>query len=284
MATLLGRALRAWSYGAAARLHVHERAALAPGGSGRFAINAAERLLAGGSVAVAGGAGAGLRFSTDHLPLDHSQLHGLLHGVLEPGVQEALRRHVAPGMTVYDVGADLGFFSLIAARLTGPAGRVETFEAVPASAAAVRANASLNGYADRIGVHNVAVSDRSGQGTFLIPSEHSWAHLADRGRQAAHRYTSVEISTVALDDEIAAGALVPPDVVKLDVEGSEIAVLEGLTRTLRDRPVVVICELHETNAEVLALLGEVGYEAENLDGPEPVAEAGPVHLLARRRQ
>jgi FkbM family methyltransferase len=281
VANLVARALRTWGYGAAARLHAHERAFGRPG---RASVGVMQRLLSGGSVAVAGGAAAGLRLSTDHLPLDHAQLHGLLHGVLEPGVQEALRRHVAPGMTVYDIGADLGFFSLVAARFTGPAGRVESFEAVPASAAAVRANARLNGFADRIAIHNVAVSDRAGRGTVLIPGEHSWAHLADRGRQDAHRYTAVEIDTVILDDEIDAGRLPPPDVIKLDVEGSEIAVLEGLARTLRARPVAIICELHETNAEVLTLLAEAGYQAENLDGTAPIAQAGAVHLLARPRR
>jgi FkbM family methyltransferase len=283
VSSLIGTALRTWGYGTAARLREQQRSQLASHRSGRFALRGAQKLLSGGSVAVAGGAAAGLRLSTDHLPLDHSQLHGLLHGVLEPGVQEALRRHIAPGMSVYDIGADLGFFSLIAARLTGSTGRVESFEAVPASTAAVEANARLNGFEDRVAIHNVAVSDQPGRGSFLIPTEHSWAHLADRGRQPAHAYDSIDVPTIGLDDEIDAGRLPPPDVIKLDVEGSEIAVLHGLERTLRRRPVVVICELHETNAEILEILGRVGYDAENLDGTEPVAVAGAVHMLARRR-
>ena len=70
---------------------------------------------------------------------------------------------------------------------------------------------------------------------------------------------------------------------KIDVEGSEIAVLEGARELLaRDGPVLVV-ELHATNAEVCDLLDDAGYAYENLEGPEPVRDAGPVHLLARPR-
>lgn len=75
-------------------------------------------------------------------------------------------------------------------------------------------------------------------------------------------------------------AVPAPDVVKPDVEGSEVDVLRGMRRTLeRDRP-AVICELHETNRELVELLTGCGYEVSNLDGPEPVVQAGPVHALA----
>jgi FkbM family methyltransferase len=153
---------------------------------------------------------------------------------------------------------------------------------VAASAAAVRANAALNGF-DWIRVHEVAVGEAAGGGELLVTGERSWSHLADRGWHAGTR-ERVQVAVVALDELIGSGNLPPPDVVKIDVEGSEVAVLRGLCGTLRDRDVVVICELHETNAEVLGLLESLGYEAENLDGVEPVATAGPVHLLARRRR
>jgi len=70
-------------------------------------------------------------------------------------------------------------------------------------------------------------------------------------------------------------------VIKVDVEGSEGAVLRGLTETLRRHRPVVICELHETNHEVAELLRAAGYSLENLDGTAPIEAAGVAHVLAR---
>jgi FkbM family methyltransferase len=248
---------------------------------GRLALAVAQRVVSGGSVRIGGGAAGHLRLSSADLPLHHQQGYGLVRGVIEPGVQEALRRVVRPGAVVYDVGANIGFFSLLSARLTGEGGRVEAFEPVPDSAAAIRANAALNAFG-WIGVHEVAVGEHSGAAELLVNLEPSWSHLADRGENPAAR-SRLAVPVVVLDELVERGEIPPPDVVKIDVEGSEAAVLRGLERTLRGRPVAIVCELHETNAEVLALLEHLGYATENLDGPEPVATAGAVHVLSRPR-
>ncbi len=271
---------RSWAYGGLTYIGSARLGGLADSPSGRLALRAGRRLLGRGWIKVAGGAGFGLRLSTDHLSIAHVQGYGLLRGVLEPGVQEALVRHVHPGAVVYDVGAGIGFFSLLSARLTGPEGRVEAFEPVPGSSASVRANAALNGFTT-ITVHDAAVSDHGGVGELLLPGEAGWSHLADRGRHPGTR-RALEVRLITLDEQVARGAFPPPDVVKIDVEGSETAVLRGLAETLRSRDVTVVCELHGTNIELLALMTELGYSVHNLDGTAPVAGAGPVHIIAAR--
>ncbi|MHB8658881.1 MAG: FkbM family methyltransferase [Solirubrobacteraceae bacterium] len=276
----LRRSWRTWAYGLLSYLGGDRVRRLGSWPGGRVLLALVQRRLAGGYVRVAGGAAGHLKLSSDHLEIDHQQGYGLVRGVLEPGVQEALRRHVRGGAVVYDVGANIGFFTILSARLTGPSGRVEAFEPVPASAAAIAANAAVNRLAN-VGTHTVAVGERAELAELLVTSERSWSHLAERG---FHRDTRerLRVPVVVLDELIAAGALPAPDVVKIDVEGSEIAVLRGLQRTLRARAVTIICELHETGAELLELLDELGYEAENLDGTDPVANAGAIHVLARR--
>lgn len=209
------------------------------------------------------------------LPLGHVQAWGLVRGVVEPATQEALRRHAGPGSVVWDVGANVGFFSLLAARLGA---RVHAFEPLPASAAALRGHVAANGYGERVTVHERAVAARSRRAPFLVVDEASWSHLADRGPHPRAR-DRIEVEVVALDDL----ALPRPDVVKIDVEGSEVAVLEGARRTLAEHAPVLLIELHATNDELCDLLEPLGYEAENIDGVEPVRDAGPVHVLARRR-
>ncbi|MCU1243185.1 MAG: methyltransferase FkbM family [Candidatus Acidoferrum typicum] len=69
-----------------------------------------------------------------------------LRGAGEPEVQDALRRHLRPGMTFYDLGANVGFFSLLAARMVGERGCVVAFEADPEIAARLRENVDRNGF------------------------------------------------------------------------------------------------------------------------------------------
>ncbi len=206
-------------------------------------------------------------------PLDHVQAWCLVRGVLEPPVQEALRRTVGPGTVVWDVGANVGYFSVLAARLGA---RVHAFEPAPENVDAIRANTEANGFADRIELHPVAVAAAAGRDRFLVVEDASWSHLADRGRHPLTR-AELEVDVVALDDL----ELDPPDVIKIDVEGSEAAVLEGARGVIeRARPVLIV-ELHETNAEVCDLLDDLRYRAENLDGPVAPRAAGAVHILAR---
>ena len=272
---------RSWIYGAVTYAGHERLAAVRATAPGAAALALLEAPLRTGAIRVGGGAGGGLLLAGASLPVDHAQGYALVRGTLEPGVQEALRRIVRPGSVVYDVGANIGFFSLLAARFSGRNGRVEAFEPVARNATFIAANAALNDLGGSVVVHPVAVGEAEHTGELLVTRERSWSHLADRGW---HQQTVIRtaVPVVALDELIDRGAIAPPDVVKIDVEGSEAAVLRGLSRTLTERAVTVIVELHETNAEVVELLEGLGYAAENLDGAVPVRDAGPVHLLARR--
>ena len=208
------------------------------------------------------------------LPAEHIQAWEMVRGVVEVPVQEAFRRHVGPGTVVWDVGANVGYFSLLAARLGG---HVHAFEPVPESAARLRGNVAANGLEDRVEVHEAAVGATAGRQPFLVVRDASWSHLADRGRHKATREER-DVEVVRLDDL----DLPPPDLVKIDVEGSEVAVLDGAARVLREHRPVLVVELHETNDEVCDRLEAAGYALENLDGPVPPREAGPIHVLARQ--
>lgn len=77
-------------------------------------------------------------------------------GEVEPTVQEVLQQYLRPGMTFYDIGANIGFFSLLAARLVGQKGRVIAFEADPETASRLRGNVEKNAF-DWITVEEKAV-------------------------------------------------------------------------------------------------------------------------------
>jgi len=239
--------------------------------------------LSRGDLVVAYGLGAGLRMSMRWLPISHAHLGSIAFGNLESSVQEAMLRHVPAGGVFYDVGANLGFFALLGAHMTGPDGRVLAFEPAPDNAAAIRHNAEVNGLLN-VEVVKKAVAAAAGEGRLQVVDDQSWSKLEEYG---AHPGTErvLDVPVIALDEEISAGALPPPDVVKIDVEGAEIAVLEGMARTLAEHRPAIICELHDTHREFVEHMRGAGYRVVNLEGPGPVEDqASPsAHALALPR-
>jgi FkbM family methyltransferase len=236
------------------------------------------RRLGSGAITVPSGRGQGLQLDLRHIPLAHAHLAGLAYGLVEQPVQEALRRHLGPGDVLYDVGANVGFFALIGARFVAPGGHVYALEPAPDNAAAVRANAQLNDLG-HVTVLERAAGARAGTAALQVVEDQSWSKLAATGE---HPLTTrvLDVEVVALDD-LVEGGLRPPTLVKIDVEGFELEVLEGMRRTLERHRPAVICELHDTHAPFAAFARDAGYRVINLEGPGPVEEAGPsAHALA----
>jgi FkbM family methyltransferase len=232
-------------------------------------------------VPIAGGLGHLLYVSTADLPLDHAHAGLIVRGTLEPPVQEALRRLLAPSHVFYDVGANIGFFTILGARLVGPGGRVVAFEPVPSCARAVTRNIELNGF-DHAEIREEAVGAAGGRARLLVVGEASWSHLESTGRHADVR-DEIEVTVVSIDELVANGTIPAPDVVKIDIEGAELQAIEGMRGVLERHRPAIVCELHDTNEAFVALMDQFGYVLTNLDGPEAVIDAGPVHALAQPR-
>jgi FkbM family methyltransferase len=234
-----------------------------------------------GENAVLYGLAAGLRFPARATPPSHAHARLILIGDLDVPVQEALRRTVPAGGVVYDVGANVGFFTVLAARMVGEGGHVLAFEPIAATAQLAHEAALRSGLADRVEVRTEAVGAEAGTARMCsVAAGGIWSHM--RSVRDPHPLTieEVDVPLVSLDDVVAAGAP-PPDVMKLDVEGAEGDVLRGAKRLLAEHRPIVVCEMHDTNDEVADLLEAAGYWLEPLDGAVPVRQAGPSHVLAR---
>jgi len=152
----------------------------------------------------------------------------------EPGTLRWIRDAVSPGDVFYDVGANIGVFALAAAHRTGPTGRVIAFEPHAATVEALLQNVALNGLGERIDVLSCALHSESGHRSFLYRSLAAASGLSQidatcdpHGRDVAP--VAHEIKAVAAaDDLVADGTIARPDVVKIDVDGNELAVLEGM--------------------------------------------------------
>lgn len=210
------------------------------------------------------GQGAGLKFQTG------TANFGYLLGTSEPQTQDAIAKYVKPGGVFYDLGANVGFLTVIGAKLAGPRGRVVAFEPLPANAELVRHNAKINGFTN-VEVLEVAVSASSSQGRLQLAAEPTQAKLAEDSG-AAGETISVEI--VSIDELVAQGKIPPPDFMKIDIEGAEVDALRGMERTLKEAQPVIILDTHATHLEVAAFLTERGYWCGTIEKPElPLAEA-----------
>ena len=195
-----------------------------------------------------------------------SGTHGCWLGTYERHKQERFARAIAPAMTVYDIGANVGLYTLIAADRVGDSGRVVAFEPVPANVRFLHAHLKLNGFSDRTNIVEAAVSDRKGEACFdLAPDRRFEGRLAETG--------ALRVAVTTLDSILGEGSLPQPQVIKIDVEGAELAVLNGAQRLLSEIRPVLFLATHgaDVHRECCILLKQSGYELHSLDAL-PVAE------------
>jgi len=212
----------------------------------------------------------------------HGSAVAFATGTAEPRLQSALTSELRPGATFFDIGANVGFMTLIAARLVGPSGRVLAFEPVPANAAAIRENVALNGI-DWVEVHETAIARSTGNASLIISDVSAFSRLATVNVPTGAR-ESIEVPVTSIDEFLAGGGHPAPDVVKIDVEGAELEVIEGMRRTLAEHHPVLLCEVHDLYAEYVELMSSLAYETVNLDADVPGEEGGRnAHTLARPR-
>jgi FkbM family methyltransferase len=233
-----------------------------------------------GDVVVSVGPGRGLRLDSDRASADYSDPP-------ERPVQDAMARLLSPGDVVLDIGANVGFYSLLASRLVGPEGRVLAFEPVAENAARIEANAIKNDLAN-IEIRSVAIGARPGRSQLFIGTHPGGATLStDDLPHDLRGARDVEVETI--DRLVEAGEIPPPALVKIDVEGGEVDVLDGMAATLaRHRP-LVIAEVDGPDddcaeakfAQLSDVLGRSGYTVERLADGYPGVAWSVLHLVAR---
>jgi len=183
--------------------------------------------------------------------------HGCWLGTYELTKQSALKRFVRPGMTVYDIGAQAGFYSLFFSQLVGTTGMVYAFEPCAYEARYLLDHIRLNNVPN-IRVIQAAVCKRSGLAALTFDRGQTQNAISDRSDSI------LQVPAYSLDDL----HLPPPQTIKMDVEGAESAVLEGAKRTLRELRPVVFVALHgaEQRRRCVELLETAGYRLYELGG------------------
>lgn len=174
-------------------------------------------------------------------------------GTYEFHLQSAIRTWVKPGMVAYDVGANIGYITLLFARTVGDKGKVISFEALPQNIERLKANLVENNLEHRIRVESCAVVDRVGPVGFLVgPSSGTGKAAGSMGRDNVAYPHSITVPGISLDYFVYDQGNPIPDVIKMDIEGGEVLALPGMARLISLARPLILLELHGSKAAQVA--------------------------------
>ncbi len=209
--------------------------------------------------------------------------HLLLDGYWEMWVTEAMLGFVGASMVAVDVGANLGYYTLLLADLVGGAGSVHAFEPNTALMRRLRQSVAVNGYAERTRLHAAPLADRVGTQVRLMVPEgepkngHILAAESQDGAGGAGTLLTTTLDAVFQDSRV--------DFIKIDAEGAELSIWQGMSQLLARRaPLTIFLEFtsgrYADPAGFLRQICEQGFAIAAIDPLTGVTPTTPESVLA----
>jgi len=199
----------------------------------------------------------------------------------EPEVRQEFERLASRSVNVVDIGANIGYCTILASRLAGPEKRVFSFEPQANIVRKLRRNIEANALCN-VEVFQYARSDKPGTVNFNVPPEGAEAFGSMRSNERFKTVKTVEVETHRLDDVL--DKLGDPKIglVKMDAEGAELLILRGAEKLLSspDKPDLIF-EANELNCkpfgycvfDILEYVHSFGYKLRQLDSENWIAES-----------
>jgi len=193
-----------------------------------------------------------------------SSINGCWLGTYELDKQVLFSKYLKSGMMVYDVGANVGYYSLLASLVIGMEGKVFSFEPLPENISYLKKHIELNNLKN-VKVIDRAVNDKFSKLRFTFGDNRSAGHISNEGE--------IEIETTSLDEFIKEGNPLP-DLIKMDIEGAEYDALVGAKELVKTKKPVIFLATHsnELRAKCLKLLTDHGYTISSIDN-KPIEES-----------
>jgi FkbM family methyltransferase len=182
-------------------------------------------------------------------------------GTYEPDLESLLGELIHPGVVIFDVGANIGYISLLLAKATGEPGRVYAFEALPANVERLRHNMEINDIGSRVTVVPAAVTQAGGSLTFLVHASGGMGKVQGSAGRDDRYQAQVTVAGISLDEFVYTLGNPPPQVIKMDIEGGEVLALPGMRRLLEEVHPLMLIELHgpESSRVTWETLTSAGY-------------------------
>jgi FkbM family methyltransferase len=193
----------------------------------------------------------------------------LIHQYFEDAELAACERFVAPGSTVMDVGANVGIFTMTLARLVGDTGTVIAVDPLPRNCARLREHAAMNRHSS-VQIVELAVGDKAGVVKLNTALDPAFVSVYSDATSASGSAV-IEVQVRPLDEIWRSFGRAPVSFMKVDVEGSELGVLDGGKELLASlRPVLLIEVIdRECMAAIRSRLDPLGYEPMQPPGFQP---------------
>lgn len=201
-------------------------------------------------------------------------------------------RFLQPTMTVLDVGAHQGLYTLLAAKRVGPSGRVFSFEPSPRERRALRMNLALN-FCRNVAVQPVALGDQEATADLFVVDEYNTGYNSLRPPSVPQPTTRIAVPVRTLDNWASEKLVGRVDFIKLDVEGAELSVLKGAIALLTRTHPVLLVEVADARTiawgypaeEIVRFLRSIGYDCfQILDNAKlesvPEASHGEMNVVA----
>lgn len=174
-------------------------------------------------------------------------------GIFEYEKQTVFEKTVVEGSIVFDIGAHVGFYTLLSSVLVGPKGRVFAFEPVPRNISYLRKHLRLN-QATNVTIIEAAVTDSDGTARFVETEDSTEGRIAPEG--------GLEVKTVSLDKLVLLAEVPCPQLMKIDVEGAEILLLSGAKSILVNAHPTIFLSTHsrQLHQQCCHFLTSLGYK------------------------
>jgi FkbM family methyltransferase len=188
-----------------------------------------------------------------------SSTHGCWAGSYEYEKQLLFTQTITKGSVVFDIGAHVGFYTLLASMLVQSQGRVFAFEPLPRNAIYLSEHVRINNISN-VQIVKAAVTNTCGQLYFDDIAGNSMGKIADSGR--------IQVKAVSIDELVADGTIPLPNFIKIDVEGAEYLVLTGAQQTLIKAQPTLFLATHgnEVHRQCCDLLIAMGYHLSPISG------------------
>ena len=177
-------------------------------------------------------------------------------GYVKYDEQYFLRCFVRPGMTVIDVGANIGLISITCGLRVGSSGSVHCFEPISSTFEFLTKNINTNGLEETVSANKLAVSNKTGDIVKLVycdkHSDLSHLSMDESERTRDYEIEYEEVATISLEDYVKSKNIKKVDFLKIDVEGAELLVIEGAKNIFKTHRPSVLCEF---NCKALRVLG-----------------------------
>ncbi|KYK28102.1 hypothetical protein AYK20_01700 [Thermoplasmatales archaeon SG8-52-1] len=149
-----------------------------------------------------------------------------LNGIREPECTRIMKKELKKGMVIADIGANIGYYTLLEASIIGKTGKIYAIEPFPSNFDLLNKNINLNSYENIIESYNIAISNCSGTEKLYFKDKHNQCNMLENGLEGY-----VEVKTETFDNFMVNKQ--KPNLIRMDIEGYEYYVLDGMKKTIK---------------------------------------------------